>query len=126
MIKMTPLMKELLDKALEDGTPCLIGTASKDGRPQISPKGRAFPRTSRKLFGGTGRQQSVEIAIRSSIWAECTQPGAEWIVTTSRHISGSPWRWQRSFTCYTSWLASLDTMPSWRSLGNRKRRLRHP
>ena len=39
MIKMTPLMKELLDKALEDGTPCLIGTASKEGRPQISPKG---------------------------------------------------------------------------------------
>ena len=39
MIKMTPLMKELLDKALADGTPCLVGTASKEGRPQISPKG---------------------------------------------------------------------------------------
>ena len=39
MIKMTPLMKDLLDKALADGTPCLIGTASKEGRPQISPKG---------------------------------------------------------------------------------------
>ena len=32
-------MKDLLDKALADGTPCLIGTASKDGHPQISPKG---------------------------------------------------------------------------------------
>ena len=39
MIKITPVMKELLDAALADGTPCLIGTASKDGRPQISPKG---------------------------------------------------------------------------------------
>jgi predicted pyridoxine 5'-phosphate oxidase superfamily flavin-nucleotide-binding protein len=39
MIKMTPLMKDLLDAALADGTPCLVGTASKDGRPQISPKG---------------------------------------------------------------------------------------
>ena len=39
MIKITPLMKDLLDKALADGTPCLIGTASKDGHPQISPKG---------------------------------------------------------------------------------------
>ena len=39
MIRMTPLMTELLDKALADGTPCLLGTASKDGRPQISPKG---------------------------------------------------------------------------------------
>ena len=39
MIQMTPLMKDLLDKALADGTPCLVGTAAKDGRPQISPKG---------------------------------------------------------------------------------------
>jgi predicted pyridoxine 5'-phosphate oxidase superfamily flavin-nucleotide-binding protein len=39
MIKITPVMRELLDKALEDGTPCLIGTASRDGHPQISPKG---------------------------------------------------------------------------------------
>jgi hypothetical protein len=39
MIVMTSLMGELLDKALADGTPCLLGTASKDGRPQISPKG---------------------------------------------------------------------------------------
>lgn len=39
MIKITPVMKDLLDKALADNTPCLIGTASKDGRPQISPKG---------------------------------------------------------------------------------------
>jgi predicted pyridoxine 5'-phosphate oxidase superfamily flavin-nucleotide-binding protein len=39
MIKITPLMRDLLAKALEDGTPCLVGTASRDGRPQISPKG---------------------------------------------------------------------------------------
>ena len=39
MIKITPLMKQLLDTALADGTPCLIGTASNEGRPQISPKG---------------------------------------------------------------------------------------
>ena len=39
MIKITPVMKELLDKALADGTPCLIGTADKAGHPQISPKG---------------------------------------------------------------------------------------
>jgi len=39
MIKMTQVMRDLLDRALEDGTPCLIGTASKAGHPQISPKG---------------------------------------------------------------------------------------
>jgi predicted pyridoxine 5'-phosphate oxidase superfamily flavin-nucleotide-binding protein len=41
MIKVTPVMSDLLSKALADGTPCLIGSASKDGHPQISPKGSA-------------------------------------------------------------------------------------
>jgi predicted pyridoxine 5'-phosphate oxidase superfamily flavin-nucleotide-binding protein len=39
VIQMTPLMTELLDKALADDTPCLVGTASRSGEPQISPKG---------------------------------------------------------------------------------------
>jgi len=39
MIEITDLMGHLLRNALADGTPCLVGTASKDGHPQISPKG---------------------------------------------------------------------------------------
>jgi predicted pyridoxine 5'-phosphate oxidase superfamily flavin-nucleotide-binding protein len=39
MIKMTELMRSLLNSALADGTPCLVGTATADGHPQISPKG---------------------------------------------------------------------------------------
>lgn len=39
MIKLTDEMRELLDTALADGYSCLVGTASKDGWPQISPKG---------------------------------------------------------------------------------------
>jgi predicted pyridoxine 5'-phosphate oxidase superfamily flavin-nucleotide-binding protein len=39
MPSMTPQLGELLDKALAEGTACLVGTASKDGDPQISPKG---------------------------------------------------------------------------------------
>lgn len=39
MIKLTDLMRNLLNSALSDGTPCLLGTATKDGFPQISPKG---------------------------------------------------------------------------------------
>jgi hypothetical protein len=38
-VQMTELMAKLLETALEDGTPCLVGSASKDGHPQISPKG---------------------------------------------------------------------------------------
>jgi len=36
---LTPAIGELLDSALADGTPCLLGSATKDGDPQISPKG---------------------------------------------------------------------------------------
>ncbi len=31
--------KEPLNNALDDGTPCLVGTVSSDGQPEISPKG---------------------------------------------------------------------------------------
>lgn len=39
MIKIDELMRKLLSTALQDGIPCLLGTVSKDGHPQISPKG---------------------------------------------------------------------------------------
>lgn len=39
MIKMTDAIRGVLNSALADGTPCLLGTATKDGYPQISPKG---------------------------------------------------------------------------------------
>jgi hypothetical protein len=39
MIKLTDLIRMLLNSALADGVPCLVGTATRDGRPQISPKG---------------------------------------------------------------------------------------
>jgi hypothetical protein len=38
-IQITQTIRDLLGSALADGTPCLLGTASKDGHPQISPKG---------------------------------------------------------------------------------------
>lgn len=39
MIQMTDDMGRWLELAPEDGVPCLVGTSSKSGRPQISPKG---------------------------------------------------------------------------------------
>ena len=39
MIKMTELMARLLTTSAADGVPALVGTVSKDGCPQISPKG---------------------------------------------------------------------------------------
>jgi hypothetical protein len=39
MIQMDELMTRLIASAPDDGVPCLVGTSSKDGHPQISPKG---------------------------------------------------------------------------------------
>ena len=39
MISITGEMRDLLNGALGDRLPCAVGTASKDGRPQISLKG---------------------------------------------------------------------------------------
>ena len=39
MISITGEMRDLINNALADRVPCMVGTASKDGRPQISMKG---------------------------------------------------------------------------------------
>ena len=39
MIEITGEMRELINSALGDRVPCVLGTASKDGHPQISLKG---------------------------------------------------------------------------------------
>ncbi|MBI4640659.1 MAG: pyridoxamine 5'-phosphate oxidase family protein [Candidatus Tectomicrobia bacterium] len=39
MIKLTDQMKELINKALADGNPCVIATASKEGIPDVGFKG---------------------------------------------------------------------------------------
>jgi predicted pyridoxine 5'-phosphate oxidase superfamily flavin-nucleotide-binding protein len=39
MVKVSPALAKLVDSALADGVPALVGTASKDGHPQISVKG---------------------------------------------------------------------------------------
>jgi predicted pyridoxine 5'-phosphate oxidase superfamily flavin-nucleotide-binding protein len=39
MITLTQQMRELIDPALERGTPCLVATSSKDGFPNVGYKG---------------------------------------------------------------------------------------
>ncbi len=39
MISITDEMRQLVNNALADRVPCILGTASRDGRPQISLKG---------------------------------------------------------------------------------------
>src|SRR5262245_27480944 len=39
LIQLTQTIRDLLNSALADGTFCLVATATKDGYPQVSPKG---------------------------------------------------------------------------------------
>lgn len=39
MARIPENLRDAINNALADGTPCLLGTVSSDGRPEISPKG---------------------------------------------------------------------------------------
>ena len=39
MIDIGPEMRELIDNAAAEGVPCILGTASRDGRPQVTFRG---------------------------------------------------------------------------------------
>jgi predicted pyridoxine 5'-phosphate oxidase superfamily flavin-nucleotide-binding protein len=41
--------KDAINNALADGAPCLVGTVSEDGQPQISPKGSVLVHDSQHL-----------------------------------------------------------------------------
>lgn len=61
MISLTDEMAELLDSALADGYSCVVGTASKDGYPQISPKGSVMVYDSETLaYWERARRSALE------------------------------------------------------------------
>lgn len=64
MIRITDTMRNLLNTALAEGTPCLLGTASNDRYPQISPKGSivAFDDENLCYWERSGRSASKRIA----------------------------------------------------------------
>ncbi len=65
-ISMTPgRWLQLRSTALADGTPCLVGTASKSGDPQISPKGSVAV-LDEKTLSRTGGAQQPLISSRTS------------------------------------------------------------
>jgi uncharacterized protein len=75
MMKMTDLMRTLLRSALADGTPCLVGTATRDGKPQISPKGSVavlddqtlcyWERSLRTAYAHLGENSNVVVYYRN-------------------------------------------------------------
>ena len=66
MVKMTALMRDLLARATDDGVPCLVGTASNSGYPQISPKGSVAVFDERTLSFWERSFRSAAAAIREN------------------------------------------------------------
>lgn len=75
-----------IESALEDGTPCLLGTVSADGRPEISPKGSVivqddstlafWERSNRGAAGNIAANARVVIFYRNPAQAESLPQGA--------------------------------------------------
>lgn len=100
MIKITDDMRELLSTALADGVPCLLGTVSAAGRPQIGPKGSVFAyddetlayweRTRRGALKNVGESRKVVIFYRNPGQVDRLPRGAAWRFhgTAEVHESG--------------------------------------
>jgi pyridoxamine 5'-phosphate oxidase-like protein len=86
MIQMTAEMGRWLDLAPEDGAPCLVGTSTKDGRPQISPKGSValfdpetlsfWERSFRSSYGAIEENPQVVVYMRNPKRKEIPHRGA--------------------------------------------------
>jgi len=78
--------KKPLESALEDGTPCLVGTVSGDNRPEISPKGSIivydsghlafWERSHRGAEGNIAKNSRVVVYYRNPAHAESLPQGA--------------------------------------------------
>ena len=106
MISMTPAMAQLLDTALSDGTPCLVGTASKGGDPQISPKGSVavfdektlsyWERSNRSSIHHLRENPRVVVYYRNATRATEYAGGALRFHGTARVVSSGP-EWEKAW-----------------------------
>ena len=92
-----------INNALEDGTPCLLGTVSDDGQPQISPKGSVlvhndtslayWERSKRTAFNNVSKNSRVVIYFRNPEKAEHLPQGASLrFFGTARVVASGPER----------------------------------
>ena len=92
MLKMTDEMRDLIDNAIANGTPCILATASKAGEPHMSFRGSVmvFDDTSLALWDRVKRQ-SLHILLRTRTSVCC-------FVIHKSALSGNLWGKPRSTT----------------------------
>jgi hypothetical protein len=100
MAKIPARLQPLINAALADGAPCLVGTASPDGWPQISPKGSVlvlddetlayWERVRRTAQANVSANPKVVVWYRNPAKADQLPPGAavRFYGTASTHESG--------------------------------------
>jgi len=86
MIKLSEDVKKLVNNALADNVPCLLGTVSGDGQPQVGPKGSVvffddgtlayWERARRGALANVGENQNVVIYYRNPAKADLLPRGA--------------------------------------------------
>lgn len=86
MVRINDDIAACINSALEDGTPCLLGTVSADGRPEISPKGSMlvldpetlafWERSHRGARGNIGANGRVVVYYRNPAHADKLPRGA--------------------------------------------------
>jgi len=100
MVKIPQTIAGLIDSALADGVPCLVGTVSRDGRPNISVKGSVlvlddktlayWERAHRNAFANVGANPRVVVWYRNAAKADQLPRGAtiRFHGTATIHASG--------------------------------------
>jgi predicted pyridoxine 5'-phosphate oxidase superfamily flavin-nucleotide-binding protein len=101
MVKIKPALAALVDAALADGVPCLVGTATKDGWPNISVKGSVlvldektlayWERSHRTAITNIGENPQVVVWYRNAAKAAELPRGAavRFHGTATIHASGA-------------------------------------
>jgi predicted pyridoxine 5'-phosphate oxidase superfamily flavin-nucleotide-binding protein len=100
MIKLTEQIRDVLNSALADGTPCLVGTASRDGHPQISPKGSVivfnddtlayWERSNRSSLNRLNENQHVTIYYRNPAKVKDFRAGVIRFYGDAKLVSSGP------------------------------------
>ena len=92
MIKMTDEMRDLIDNAIANGTPCILATASKAGEPHMSYRGSVmvFDDASLAYWDRVKRQSLQHIAENPQVCVLFRHPQSV--------LSGNLWERPRSTT----------------------------
>ena len=91
-IELTPEMKALIDNAFAEKCPCLLGTASKEGEPNISFKGSMMAFSSHELAFWERSKKGSFAQLKDN---------PKVVVLYRNQVAGKAWRFYGTVTVFT-------------------------